>query len=444
MHSAARLSALLLLFCSAASAQQPAPQSVRPVQGPARVPVQPPDSLVLTRAGAVQLALARNPQLEIAREQTAQFRAIKVQAVAIPDPAVTTSLDEENGFFRSAPAGQRNVGAILTLPFPDKIRLRGKVASADVANANSAYYALRYQVAAQTAATYDSLLLATRQRADLLQGQELSQQFLQRTQARFNAGTVPRLDVIKATVDVAQAVNQLIANERDIAAARAGLNRLIGRQVGAPVGAGDSLDIPPPLPPVESVAAIAAASRPELAGLRAERAGARAATSLAHEFWLPDITFGVNRDIAPGAPPSAFSTGLAFPVPFFFWQHTRGEIAQAQHRERELAASYRDLYAQIGQDVSNAYATANTALRQAIFIRDELLPSAREAFRAASASYSIGGSSAFEVIDARRTLLDAESQYSAALAAANTARSDLERATGAPINTTASGNIYAK
>ncbi|MGI9090384.1 MAG: TolC family protein, partial [Gemmatimonadaceae bacterium] len=166
--------------------------------------------------------------------------------------------------------------------------------------------------------------------------------------------------------------------------------------------------------------------------------------SLAHEFWLPDITLGVNRDVAPGAPPSAFSTGLSFPVPFLFWQHTRGEIAQAQHRERELAASYRDLFAQISQDVSNAYATANTALRQAIFIRDVLLPSAREAFRAASASYAIGGSSAFEVIDARRTLLDAEGQYSAALAAANTARSDLERATGAPITTTASGNIHAR
>lgn len=424
MHSVSRL-CVLALFASTASAQQP-------------------DTLVLTRARAVQLALARNPQLEVAREQTAEFRAVRVQAVAIPDPAVTTALNQENGFFRSSPGGQKNVGATLTLPFPDKLRLRGRVASADVTNANSAYLALRYTVGAQTAATYDSLLLAARQRANLIQSQQLSQQFLQRTQARFDAGTAPRLDVIKARVDVAQAENQLIANERDIAAAQAGLNRLIGRQVGAPIAAGDSLDIPPPLPRFEDVTALAAASRSELAGLRAERAGARAATSLAHEFWLPDITLGVNRDVTPGAPPSAFSTGLAFPVPFFFWQHTRGEIAQAQHRERELAASYSNLYAQIDQDVRNAYATANTTLRQAVFIRDQLLPSAREAFRAASAGYAIGGSSAFEVIDARRTLLDAESQYATALAAANTARSDLERAAGAPIDTPAPGQTHAK
>jgi Outer membrane efflux protein. len=94
--------------------------------------------------------------------------------------------------------------------------------------------------------------------------------------------------------------------------------------------------------------------------------------------------------------------------------------------------------------VRTAYATATAALRQAIYLRDQLLPAAREAFRAASASYAIGGLSAFEVIDARRTLLDAESQYSDALAAANTSRSELERAIGAPLDSIALRETNAK
>lgn len=78
----------------------------------------------------------------------------------------------------------------------------------------------------------------------------------------------------------------------------------------------------------------------------------------------------------------------------------------------------------------SAYANASTAMRQAIFLRDELVPAAAEAFRVASVSYSIGGSSALEVLQARRDLLDAQSQLTDALAAANTARADLERALG--------------
>jgi len=176
------------------------------------------------------------------------------------------------------------------------------------------------------------------------------------------------------------------------------------------------------------------AARPELASIAAQRQGARAATSLAKQFWLPDLTLGVNKDYnLPD--PALFSTGLAFPLPIFFWQHTRGQIAESRFRERELEASERDLRAAVTQDLRDSYATARIALQQAVFIRDQLLPSARAAYRAASASYTLGGSSALEVLDARRTLLDAESQYADALAAANISRHELERAVSVPLDT---------
>lgn len=425
MHFA-RWMATLALCASAASAQQQQLQ-------------QKPDTLLLTRAAAIQFALERNPQLDVAREQIAEFRAARVQAAAIPDPAATLSLDQQPGLFRSSATGQKNIGATLLVPFPDKIRLRGNVAAADIRNAEANYTALQRQIAALTAEQYDSLLVALRHRTDFIQAQTLANDFLRRTQARFDAGTAPRLDVIKAQVDVAGSTNDLISNERAIANATSGLNRFIGRALGATIVATDSLTVPPSLPTIEELEAQALAARPELAGLMAERKGAHSATTLAREFWLPDLTLGVTRDISGNNGPGVFSTGLAFPLPLFFWQHTRGEISQSQHHERELAASYRDLEAQVGQDVRNAYSAANTALRQAVFIRDQLLPSAREAYRSTAASYAIGGSSAFEVIDARRTLLAAESQYADALAAANTSRSDLERAVSVPLDTIVSG-----
>src|SRR5207245_959151 len=97
-------------------------------------------------------------------------------------------------------------------------------------------------------ATYVALLVARRQRAILTEIRRLSADFLTRTQARYNAGTVPKLDVIRAQVDVAQADNALIANERDVANAQASLNRLLGREIGAPIAPSDSLDVPAALP----------------------------------------------------------------------------------------------------------------------------------------------------------------------------------------------------
>jgi cobalt-zinc-cadmium efflux system outer membrane protein len=185
------------------------------------------------------------------------------------------------------------------------------------------------------------------------------------------------------------------------------------------------------------------ARRPELRGLEAEQAGARASAKLAQRYLIPDIDIGITR-MRPYGEQALYETEIGFGLPIFFWQHQRGEVAEARHRTSELSAQYRDVAAQVGEDLRNAYATASTSLRQAIYLRDELMPSAREAYRIASTSYSLGGSSALEVIDAQRTLLDAQTQYAAALAAVNDAVADLERATGAPLSSISRGASDAR
>jgi outer membrane protein TolC len=422
----------LAFFATAVQAQQPV-QSNRPDSISRLGMSAAPDSARLSRREAVELALAHNPQLEIARAQIGEARARKVEAVSIPDPAATASLDQQRRLFQSAAGGQKNVVIGLDIPFPNRLRLQGKVAQSDVQSAEYTYQLQRQLIAAQTAEAYDSLLVALKHRGDFVEAENLARNFLQRTEARFNAGTAARLDVIKATVDVAQASTQLLANALDVQTAGSTLDRLLGRPTDVAVVPTDSLVVPDSLPSLERVVAVGLAARPELASVAAQRQGARAATALAKQFWLPDLTLSVSRDYnLPD--PALFSTGLAFPLPIFFWQHTRGQIAETGFRERELEASERDIRAAVTQDLRDSYANARIALQQAVFIRDQLLPSARAAYRAAFASYTLGGSSALEVLDARRTLLDAESQYADALAAANISRSELERAVSVPLD----------
>jgi outer membrane protein TolC len=395
----------------------------------AQLPRPATDSLRLSRRQAIAEALTRNAQLDIAREQTAEARARRVSAIAIPDPQLSAAFDQAAGPFAFRGAGSRPVALGIGIPFPDKFRLNNRAGNADI-RANESNYQLQQQsVAVQASSAYDALLVALMHRGNLREARGLASDFLKRTQVRFEAGTAAKLDVIQAQVAVAQAENDLIANERDVANAQAALNRTLGRVVGAAITPTDSLDAPPPLPDSVGIEATALANRPELAILRSQQVGAQATTGLAKEFWLPDLTFAIGRDYAaPGSP--LFTTGIAFPLPAFYWQHARGDIAQAKHFERELEATYRDTRAQVTQDVRSAYANASTAMRQADFIRDELVPAAREAFRVASTSYSLGGSSALEVLTARAALLQAESQLADALAAANTARADLDRALG--------------
>lgn len=422
--------ALCALAClaGAASAQQTRP-ALRSATPAARAAI---DTLRLTRREAIDAAVSRNPQIAVAREGLRQARSRRVQSIAIPDPIVTASLDNEPRLLQLGGATEKNVGVELDVPFPDKYRWLNRIGTADVHSADFQLTLARQDIAAQAARAYDELLLQQRHRRDLLEGQALADSFLAKAQVRFNAGAVARLDVIKAQVDVAQARNDLIANERDITNALGALNRFLNRPQAAPIVTLDSLGVPPALPELDVLTAAARTARPEIGDLEAQRAGAHASTALAREFWLPDLFISATRDYTtPGS--QLYSAGVAFPIPLLFWQHSRGDIAEAQQYERQLAAVATDLLASVEQDVREAYATADAALRQVIYLRDNLEPSAREAFRVASVSYGLGGSSALEVLDARRTLLDAESQLAEALANANSSRSDLERAVGRPL-----------
>ena len=389
--------------------------------------------LRLTRRQAIDTALAHNPQLAVAEAQVDEARARVTQATAFPDPTIAADVVGQSSLARPGANTGHDLGVGLSVPFPTKFILRGTVSGADVHSAEFAYLQLRQQTASQTAQAYDALLVALRHKADLVEARTLAQTFLEKTQARYGAGTAAGLDVVKARVELAQADNDLIANERDITNARAALNRQMGRLLGAPLETADTLEVPPPLPDLALLEDTAQALRPELKGLMSQQRGAAAATTLAKSYWLPDLSLSLTQNTSLGSP-STYTTAVGFSFPLFFWNHTRGEVAEASHRERELSASHSDLAAQVDQDVRTTYAAAATALRQAIFLRDQLLPEARRAYDIALVSYGLGGASALDVLDARGTLLDALSQYADALGAANDARADLERAIGRPLD----------
>lgn len=397
----------------------------------------------LSRQQAVEEALAHNPAVAAAREQVAEARARVTEAKALPDPTFEATLDNETSFLKPGTSPSRQFGLGLTIPFPTKLKLGGQVARADLRASEHALAQLQHEIGSGVIHAYDALLVAEQHLTNLREARSLAQDFVQKTEARYQAGTVAKLDVIKAKVDLAQAENDLIANERELATARAALNRVLGRPPGSPVEASDRLDAPPPLPDLDTLVASALDSRPEALALAAEQQGAHSATRLAKQFWLPDVSVNLLRDTDHGEP-SSFSTELSVTLPLFFWQHRKGEVAEAVHRERELEAARRDLSAQIDLEVRSAYTAADTSERQAVYLRDELVPEAREAYRIASVSYGLGGSSALDLLDAKRTLLDAEAAYAEALGAANDARAELELAVGAALPVGNPGGNHAR
>jgi outer membrane protein TolC len=390
------------------------------------------DSSALTRRAAVAEALAKNPQLAVSRAQIEEARAGIAQATAFPDPAFSWAYEQQRSIWNFNSAQARDIGATFTIPFPDKFRLNRRVSEAVMHAAEFSYRQLQEQIASQAAEAYDALLVAQAQLENDRQSQDLSKSILEKTQARYDAGTVARLDVLQAKVNLAQATNQTISDDRAVMTAAASLNRVMGRAAGPLPELAQDLSLPPVWPSLSDLTRLASENRPEIASIRVQRDGARFAAELAREFWFPDLSLTLYRNFTEGSP-SAYSTAGNIAIPLFFWQHEKGDVAAAEYKQVELAADESDTVAQVDLDVRNAYATADAARRQAVYIRDDLLPEARDAYDVASKSYALGGSSALDLINAKSALLAATSQLTQALGAVNDAVAALEKAIGSPL-----------
>jgi cobalt-zinc-cadmium efflux system outer membrane protein len=386
----------------------------------------------LSRSDALAEALAHNPQLAAARAQVDEARAGIAQATAFPDPSFSWDYEQQSSLTNFHSAQSRDIGATFTVPFPDKFRLNKRVSESALHAAELNLTQLQQQVASQTVTAFDAFLVARAQLENDGEAERISQDVLTKTQARFEAGTVARLDVLQAKVAYAQARNQTIADERARMTAQATLNRLLARSTGAPTEPAGALALPPPPGDLAALLPLAAEHRPEIASIVAQREGSRFSGRLAREFWFPDLNLTLFRNYTVGAPDS-YSTVGSIAVPLFFWQHLKGDVAAADARQAELAANETVTRAQVELDVRTAWAAAETARRQAIWIRDELLPQAEDAYQVASQSYTLGGSSAVDLINARAAMIAARTQFTQALGAANDAEAQLELSVGAPL-----------
>jgi NodT family efflux transporter outer membrane factor (OMF) lipoprotein len=156
--------------------------------------------------------------------------------------------------------------------------------------------------------------------------------------------------------------------------------------------------------------------RPDLASAEASLTAANADLTAARAALLPSIQLTGSAGVASGALLaflSGPSTGLALAAsvlqPIFDGGRLKGQVSVAESRERELVESYRKAILAAFGDVESALA-ASSRLEQREALQVQVEERAREALRLAEVRYREGADDLLSVLDAQRTLFDAQDQ----------------------------------
>ncbi|MGZ5150000.1 MAG: efflux transporter outer membrane subunit [Burkholderiales bacterium] len=157
--------------------------------------------------------------------------------------------------------------------------------------------------------------------------------------------------------------------------------------------------------------------RPDLASAEAQLTGANADLAAARAALLPSIQLTGSAGTASAALLSFASGGASTTIglalsllqPIFDGGRLRGQKSIAESRERELVENYRKAILAAFKDVEDALVAASHQAQQET-VQQEVQAQSREALRLAQVRYREGADDLLTVLDAQRTLFNAQDQ----------------------------------
>jgi NodT family efflux transporter outer membrane factor (OMF) lipoprotein len=370
----------------------------------------------------VDEALRGSPDLAIAVERVRQAEAEVRVAGASLFPSLNLGFGTSANATRTDGRTAKSEGSSTSLTASYEVDLWGKNA-AGVRGAEASLQATRYDhdtarltLIAGVATAYIEVISLRGRVAVARENLAIAERVLNLVQARARNGAVSPLDVARQEATVLSLRAALLPLEQLERQTLAALAVLVGRvpegfDVQAKALAEVSVPAINPGLPAELLV-----RRPDLAAAEAQLVASNANLSAARAALLPSIQLTGSAGVASGAllavlggPTASVALAASVLQPIFDGGRLKGQVSIAESRERELAQNYRKAILAAFADVEKAL-VAGSKLSERELLQSQVLDRAREALRLAEVRYREGADDLLTVLDAQRTLFDAQDQ----------------------------------
>jgi multidrug efflux system outer membrane protein len=374
-------------------------------------------------AALIDAALRASPDAAIAAERVHQAEAQARIAGATLFPAL--GLGASTGRRETRPHGDRWSGADssgVNLSASYELDLWGRNA-ASVRSAEASLRATRFDedtvrltLASGVASGYFQVLALRGRLAIARQNLVIAERVFKVVDARVRHGAASPLDRARqqaAVLALRASIAPLELQERQTLHALAILTGRPPEGFEAAGGSVNGLAVPRVAPGLPAELLV---RRPDLASAEAGLASANANVAAARAALLPDISLTGSAGLASPvllnflhAPTAALALGASLLQPIFDGGRLRAQVAAAESRERELVENYRRSVLAALADVESALASAGRTAEQEA-LQAQVVEQARVALRLAEIRYREGVDDLLGVLDAQRTLFQAEDQ----------------------------------
>ena len=393
----------------------------------------------------VRRALASNGELAAVRIDIERARARLRQAGLRPNP--TLDFEQTTGRFTGAPGeSEISVGLALPVELGGKRRSRIQLAQAEFEAAEAEVADRERRLANEVRAFYAEALAAIRELGTLEELNNLDLQTTRFVQARVNEGETAPIELNQLRVEVERLRSRRALLEGRLQASLLRLKSLTGVPPSETLRLGEDISSPrlaPPLGSVETAIEIALRNRPDLKLARLNVEVAQAGLKLARAYSVPDVVpftkYSYGRSVFDDTPVGVLrdrdrllTFGVSIGIPVF--NRNQGAKAEATAAITQADRRRAFLEAIVRNEVQSAYARYEAARAAVSTFEQGVIPRGAENIRTIRAAYEIGAFSIGDLLGEQRRLVDAQREFTEALAEQYRALADIQAAIGAPPN----------
>lgn len=364
-------------------------------------------------AAAESRFIACNRELRAADRAIEGAQADRVVAGQRPNPTLTLGVNNINAQagIGSGPLRDKTVDSSLRLEQlierGGKAGLREKQGDALIAASRADRMDASRQGRAQLRTAYFELAFQ-QERARLLgEFASLADDSARASGKRLEAGDISAVESNRIRLDALRARNDFRQAQADRAKARAELARQLALERAAA-----ELEVR-----ADFVALVESASgdpqaRADVHAARRRVEAAEAARDLAASIATRDVTIGAQVDRWPTSATNVQGTGTSYGVtlsiPLGVRHANEGELRRASVDLMAARETLERTQAQSAADAALAQADWEAARERRVRVESDVLPVAREVARGAEFAYARGATSVLDLLDARRSLKQAE------------------------------------
>jgi cobalt-zinc-cadmium efflux system outer membrane protein len=396
----------------------------------------PPARPWLTRDALVAAAIEGHPDVRAAEQAWVAARGQHLQSSVLPDPEFEIEFEELPGAFDLGQFGERTIAITQTIENPIKWFYRSR-STKHITEAvrYSVYEMTRLRVAKRAKVSFDRVLADQLILTSAHEHLELSEGLRDRARVRFEAGDVPRLELLRAEVEAARALNLLTEAEMGLALSRGALGALAGQEIPSRVEGKLWREIS--MIDLERLHRLARQNRPDLLGSEQVLASARSSRSAAVASWVPDVSLGLGRQTIDGggSRSSFWKASVGFAIPLWAPFRQRGQLMEAAANGARADAELESLVRSTRLEVESAYLAYQMSHKRITLFDERILSLATESHRVARESYEQGKATYLELLAAQQALNASRIDRVEALFAHQQAVAELEFSVGTDLST---------